>query len=339
MDLPGLEFTEDLLRFALLRTGNRRVAFELAQRASAEGEANAGQWRSRRHLFLWAARFVADRMESLPPCLPEGGDLSPELDAILRGPSLRLRSAIALHCVAELKLNELSQVLRLRPREMRAALAEVREKMNQAGVSEEQVREKVRLIVLSADERLQLESELPLNLDRRFGADRALGVAAVCLGVFMCLGWAFWERWRESEPVQMRAQMQRLLEASSASGPAGIERFDASVAEIPDWLFLHGMEGVEVPESFAGLRLDSARVLDFNGGKLAQFTMDHPPGILSVAFADSLGLAGERAGIGRTTSGEWSGAWAVAGPYVFFLVVKDAEAQLDRVLKGEIARF
>jgi hypothetical protein len=99
------------------------------------------------------------------------------------------------------------------------------------------------------------------------------------------------------------------------------------------------MEGVEVPESFAGLRLDSARVLDFNGVKLAQFTMDHPPGILSVAFADSLGLAGERAGIGRTTSGEWSGAWAVAGPYVFFLVVKDAEAQLDRVLKGEIARF
>ena len=339
MEVSGPDFTEDLLRFALLRTGNRRVAFELAQRASAEGEANAGQWRTRRHLFLWAARFVADRMESLPPCLPDGGDLSPELDSILRAPSPRLRSAVALHCVAEFKLTEISQVLRLRPREMRAALAEVRQRMTLAGVSEAQVRGKVRLIVLSADERLLLENTPSVKLERRFGAERALGVAAVCLGVFMLLGWGVWERWRESEPVQMRAQMQRILEASSGSGPAGIEKFDGSAAETPDWLFLHGMEGVDVPESFAALRLASARVLDFNGGKLAQFTLESPQGLLMVAPADSLGLGGERAGVGRTSFGEWNGAWAVAGPYAFFLAVRDAEAELDRLLKRGRTRF
>ncbi len=339
MDVPGPDFTEDLLRFALLRTGNRRVAFELAQRASAEGEANAGQWRTRRHLFLWAARFVADRMESLPPCLPDGGDLPPELNSLLRAPSPRLRSAVALHCVAEFKLAEISQALRLRPREMRAALAEVRQRMTLAGVSEAQIRGKVRLIVLSADERHLLENAPSLKVERRFGAERALGVAAVCLGVFMFLGWVVWERWRESDPVQMRAQMQRLLEVSGASEPAGLEKFDGSAGETPDWLFLHGLEGVEVPENFVSLKLASARVLDFNGGKLAQFTMESPQGLLMVAPADSLGLGGERAGVGRTTLGEWSGAWAVAGPYAFFLAVRDSEVELDRLLKGGTTRF
>jgi hypothetical protein len=339
MDVVDPDFTEDLLRFALLRTGNRRVAFELAQRASAESEANAGRWRTRGHLFLWAARFVADRMESLPPCLPKGGDLSPELNAILCAPSSRLRSALALHCVADFKLNELSQALRLRPREMRVALADVRQRMTLAGFSEGQVREQVRLIVLSADERLLLKTAPLGTVERRFGAERALGVAAVCLGVFMFLGWVVWERWRESQPVQMRAQMQRLLAATSASGPAGIEKFDGSAAEIPDWLFLHGMEGVEVPESFAALRLASARVLDFNGGKFAQFTMEEPQGILTVALADSLGLGGERAGDGRTSAGDWSGAWAVADPYAFFLAVRDSEEKLDRLMKGGKPRF
>jgi hypothetical protein len=333
------EFTEDLLRFALLRTGNRRVAFELAQLASAEGEARAGEWRTQRHLFLWAARFVADRMETLPPCLPEGGDLSPELDSILRVPTPRLRSAIALHCVGEFKLGELSQVLRLRPREIRAALAEGRQRITLAGFSEAKVREKVRLIELSADERLLLKSAPVGATPRRFGAERALGVAAVCLGLFMFLGWGVWERWRESEPVQMRAQMQRILEVSSNAGPAGIEKFDGPAAETPDWLFLHGMEGVEVPEQFASLRLASARVLDFNGGKLAQFTVEESEGVLMVTTADALGLGGERAGIGHTSLGQWSGAWAVAGPYAFFLVVKEAGAQLDRFFGWEFVRF
>jgi hypothetical protein len=339
MDVSGPDFTEDLLRFALLRTGNRQVAFELAQRASAEGEAIAGQWRTRRHLFLWAARFVADRMESLPPCLPKGSDLPPELDSILRAASPRLRSALALHYIADFKLNELSQVVRVRPREMRAALAEVRQKMAQAGFSECQLREQVRLIALSAEERLLLKATATGGLERRFGAERALGVAAVCLGVFMFLGWVAWERWRESEPVQMRAQMQRILDASSASGLGGVELFKGSAAETPDWLFLHGMEGVQVPKCFAVLRLASARMVDFNGGKFAQFTIEDSKGVLNVALADALGLGGVRTGNGRTTSGEWSGAWEVSGPYVFFLTVKDAEAQLDKVLKTEMVRF
>jgi hypothetical protein len=278
-------------------------------------------------------------MESLPPCLPEGRDLANELDSILRAPTSRLRSVLALHCVGEFKLSELSQILRLRPREIRVALAEGRQKMTLAGFSEAQVREKVRLIVLSPDERLLLKNAPVGTTSRRFGAERALGVAAVCLGLFMCLGWVVWERWRESEPVQMRAQMQRILEVSSNAGPAGIEKFDGSAAETPDWLFLHGMEGVEVPERFASLRLASARMLDFNGSKLAQFTVEESEGVLMVTSADSLGLGGERAGVGRTSLEPWSGAWVVAGPYAFFLVVKDAGAQLDRFLEGELVRF
>jgi hypothetical protein len=155
----------------------------------------------------------------------------------------------------------------------------------------------------------------------------------------MFLGWIAWERWRESEPVQMRAHMQRLLEVSSASGVAGIERFDGRAAETSDWLFLHGMEGVEMPENFAALRLESARVIDFNGAKLAQFAMQESQGVLMVAPADSLGLGGERTGVGRTTFGEWSGAWTVTGPYAFLLAVKDAEERLDHLLKHNSAEF
>jgi hypothetical protein len=339
MEVSSSEFTEDLFRFALLRTGNRRVAFELAQRASAEGEAIAGQWRTRRHLFLWAARFVADRMESLPPCLPNRGDLPPELDSILSVVSPRLRSLLALHCIAECKLNELSQVVRVRPREMRAALAEVRQKIALAGFSELQLREQVRLIELSSEERILLKTTPSGSLGRRFGAERALGVTAVCLGVLMFLGWVAWERWRESEPVQMRAQMQRIVDTSSSVGPGGVEFFNGSAAETPDWLFLHGMEGVQVPKPFAALRLASARMVEFNGGKLAQFTIEDPKGVLNIASADALGLGGDRAGVGRTTSGEWSGAWEVSGPYVFFLTIKDQEARLDSLLSGSFGGF
>lgn len=339
MDAAGPEFTEDLLRFALLRTGNRRVAMELAQRAYVESELVSGQWRTRRHLFLWAARFVAERMETLPPSLPGALDLGVELDSLMRATPPRLRSAVALHLVADLKPNEISQVTRLRPRELRAALAEMRQRLNQAGSSEVQVRKLLGLTVLSAEERHLLESASVSVVTRRFGAERALGVAAVFLGGFMFLGWIAWERWRESEPVQMRAHMQRILEASSASGVAGIERFDGRAADTSDWLFLHGMEGVEVPENFAPLRLESARMIDFNGARLAQFAMQESQGVLMVAPADSLGLGGERTGVGRTTFGEWSGAWTVRGPYAFLLAVKDAEERLDHLLKHSSAEF
>lgn len=332
MDAVGPEFTEDLLRFALLRTGNRRVALELAQRAVAESEAVAGRWRTRRHLFLWAARFVAERMDSLPPSLPNAGDLSVDVDALMRMTPPRLRTAVSLHLVMELKPGEIAQVIQIRPRELRAALADVRQRLAMSGSSEAQVRKWIGAIGLSEEERRLLESSPSLVGGRRFGAERALAVAAVCLGVFMCLGWVVWERWRESAPVQMRSQLQKLLALSGASGPAGIEKFDARATELPDWLFLHGMEGVEVPENLGALRLASARVLDFNGAQIAQFTMEDPFGLLMVAPADSLGLGGERAGVGRTTLGDWSGAWTVTGPYAFFLALKDAGTRLDQIL-------
>jgi hypothetical protein len=278
-------------------------------------------------------------MGSLPPSLPGAGDLSVELDALMRMTPPRLRSAVSLHLVAELKPGEIAHVIQVRPRELRAALADVRQRLAMSGSSEVQVRKLLGLIVLSDEERRMLESAPALVGRRRFGAERALGVAAVCLGVFMCLGWVLWERWRESEPVQMRAQMQKLLEVTSAAGPAGIEKFDGRAAETPDWLFLHGIEGVEVPENFAALQLASARVIDFNGGQMAQFTMKTPHGLLMVAPADSLGLGGERAGVGRTSVGEWSGAWTVTGPYAFFLAVKDAEASLDQLLNGNAGHF
>lgn len=338
MDVSGLDFAEDLLRFALLRTGNRRVAFELAQSAVAEGELVAGQWRTRRHLFLWAVRFVADRMESLPPCLPGAEDLSPELDSVLKGCAPKLRSALALQGVADLKPSELSQVVRLRPREVRAVIAEAKKRLAMVGLSEAEWRGAIRRITFSEEERLRFENAPPLPIKRRLGADRVLGVAAVCLGVFMSAGWVAWERWRESEPVQMRTQMQKILEASGVSGPAGIEKFDGKAGETPDWLFLHGMDVQEVPESFAALPLASARLLDFNGGKMAQFTIEEPQGLLNIAPVEALGLGGERAAVGRTSYGEWSGAWAVAGPYAFFLAVKDADVRLDELLKGQMAR-
>lgn len=334
MDVSAPEMTEELFRFALLRTGSRKVALELAHRATAEAEVVSGQWRTRGHLFLWAARFVADKLEGLPPSLPSGGDLPSGLDSLLKTSSTRLRSAVALHWVGEVKLNELSQVLRLRPREIRAALAEAKQRMVQTGLSESQVRERIREITLSAEERTFLENSPVRTSKRPFGAERALGVSAVFLGVFMFLGWVVWERWRESEPVQVRAQLQRLLEAGRGLGPAGVEKFEGSAADTPDRLFLHGMEGVEVPESFARLKLSSVRLLEFNGAKMAQFATEESSGVLLVGPADALGFGGERSGTGRTAAGEWNGAWAVSGPYAFILAVKDSEAQLSRLLEG-----
>lgn len=332
MEVLGQEFTEDLFRFAVLRTGNRAVAIELVTRALAEAEARARHWRAQKHRFLWTIGLLCERMDEHFSTAISGVDLSPELTALLNVDRPKLRSSVALQCLRSLKQSEIAQLLRVRPRDLRVAVAKFKERVAVSGLLESELREQVDRIQLTAEELTLLESAPSAVPLRRFGSERALGVAAIVVGIFMLVGWFAWEQWRASEPVQMAGHLGRLLELTRTSGIAGVEEFKGRAGESTDWLFLHGLEGAQIPEVFSGVPVISARVLDLGGRKVAQFHIDSPQGLLMAASLETLGVLGERTSFGRMHWEDWNGAWCVSGPFVFILSVRGEVSALESLL-------
>jgi hypothetical protein len=338
MELIAASFMDDLYRFALLSTGDRGVALACIAEVLPEAESNASQWRTQRHRFLWTARLLALRLakknvpgapsvETLPSPLPE-------LRAALNAAQPDLRPSLALHCTGDVKSSEVIQLFRLRSREWRAALVKFREQMASAGFPEERVHQCLSVVKLSPEERLLLEVSATALPVRRRQWDKALAVAAVFLGVCVFLGWFGWERWRDSPSILMRSHMENFLEVNRSAGITGLEPFEGRASESQDWLFLHGIEGVRMPESFAGVKVAAARILQWNGSPLALFPTLSPPGLLVVVDAEALHLPEENSESGRSSFADWSGAWESAGPYkVLWMVQSDAKA-LEQYLEA-----
>jgi hypothetical protein len=172
-----------------------------------------------------------------------------------------------------------------------------------------------------------------LKPERR-GWDKILAVSAVLLGVCVFFSWLGWERWRVSPSMHMRRHMVAFLELNQSLGIAGLEKFEGRAGETQDWLFLHGMEGVLIPEVFAGVKVLGARVVQWNGASLALFPTVALPGLLVVAEEEALALPEEGAESGRVTLAPWSGAWASAGRYKVLWMVQAEADVLERYLKG-----
>jgi hypothetical protein len=281
---------------------------------------------------------LCERLDEHFSAPTSGVDLSPELTALLNVDRPKLRSSVALQCLRSLKQAEVAQLLRVRPRDLRVVVAKFKERVAVAGLQESELREQVDRIQLTAAELLLLESAPSVVPLRRFGSERALGVAAIIVGVFMLLGWFAWEQWRASEPVQMAGHLGRLLELTRTSGIGGVEEFRGRAGEATDWLFLHGMEGAQTPEVFSGVPVISARVLDWGGSKVAQFHIDSPQGLLMAAPAEALGVLGERTSFGRIPWEDWNGAWCVSGPFVFVLAIRGEVSALETLLPSVLPK-
>ena len=333
METLAPDFLDDLFRFALLQTGDRQFSIELLVEVSAEVSARASQWRTERHRFLWAAQLVLKRLERFVGKGPAGADLETVLAEAMREPRPKVRAALALNCLGRVSLSEVLHVFRVRPKEMRVAQERFRERTASAGWTEAELRGHITALKINEEERVLIASAAEALAPRRAGAERKLGVAAVVLGIVVLLGWANWEQWRGTMPAQMQQFLGRLVEAHRSAGDAGLEHYEGSAGGAGDWLFLHGFEGVHVPESFGSLSLAAARVLDWNGGKVAQFPLASLPGIFMVTHVDTLRISGESSASGRTHFGEWSAAWMLEGPHVFILFLRAPESTLEEVLR------
>jgi hypothetical protein len=330
METPSPEFVDDLFRFALLQTGDRQHSLEVLVEALANTADRAHQWRTQAHCFLWAAQFVSKQLEKTPP--RKGADLDEVLAEAMQDPRSNVRAALALGHLGRVNSAEAIHLFRVRAQEMRVASERFRARTTTAGWTETETQSRINALKLSEEERAKLLEAMEAFPTRRGGVERKLGMAAVLLGVVVLGGWMRWEQWREGMPAQMQQFMGRLLEAHKAAGDGGLERFHGTAGETADWLFLHGMEGVQVPEAFTPLPLGAARVVDWNGGKLAQFPLPSLPGIFMVTETDTLKLSGEHSASGRAHWGEWSGAWMVSGPYAFFLTLRGSEDALEPLL-------
>ena len=243
-----------------------------------------------------------------------------------------MRAGLALYCAGDVKSSEVVQLLRLRSRDWRVVLVRFRDQMATCGISEDGIQQRLKTLQLTSEELAHLVDAVRSLKTRRKGWDKILAVAAVLLGVCVFAGWVGWERWRGSPSMHMRAQMGTLLELNKNVGIAGLETFEGKAGDTQDWLFLHGMEGVRMPDAFAGIRIAAARTLQWNGASVALFPTLTPPGLLVVVESEALGLVEEDAESGRATYGEWSGAWASAGPYKVLWMVQGAPSVLDQYL-------
>ena len=280
--------------------------------------------------------------EMAPTSGAQSGPPSSELSAAfldvvaaLRTRSPKMRPALALNLLEGVKQSEVLQLFQLRSKEWRTVLAEFRDALLEKELEEEGARKLLLELKLTAEELASLREMVMAAPVKQKGSDRFLAVAAVLLGAAVLIGWMGWERWRASPPVRMRAQIVELLNLSENAGANGFEVFHGTALDIPDWLFLHGKESFTVPVRFNSLTLDGGRMISWNGGKAALFTVTTLPGFFVVTEAELLGLSAESPESGETTLGEWSGAWDVAGPYAVIWVAKASMPSMAQVLRRE----
>lgn len=334
MEVLTPSFVDDLYRIAFLLTGDTDLALSGVMEVVSEAECNATHWRTDRHRFLWAARLLSQRLSKKTPVDPSpSGAVSGEafrVVEVLQMARPEFRAGLAMVCTGHVKSAEVLQLLRYRSREWRVALVRFREQLAESGLHDEGLKDALRSLQLSAQEVLALEEAVKSRPRRRRGSDKILAVAAVCLGFCALFGWFAWERWRDSPSMRMRSRMEEFLELNQNAGIAGLELFEGRAGETQDWLFLHGIEGVVMPAAFSNVKIVAARVLKWNGTKIAQFPTNTLPGLLVVADSDALGLPEEGSDAGRSSLGDWSGAWASAGQYKILWMV-----QADRSRLGE----
>ena len=339
MEVIAPSYIDDLYRIALLQCGDKQAALSGVMEVVSEAESNAGHWRTQRHRFLWAARLLSQRLGKRPSAPAGFGESFPEglveVIALLQEARPELRSGLAMVCTGHVKSGEVLQLLRYRSREWRVALVRFREQVAAQGLDEGALKASLSLLQLTAEERILLEQTVSARPRRRRGSDIILAVAAVCLGFCVLIGWFAWEHWRASPAMVMRRHMTEFLELNHDSGIAGLELFEGRAGETQDWLFLHGMEGVLMPEVFANVRVAAARVLKWNGTTIAQFPTHTLPGLLVVVESEALGMQeeeGERSP-GRASFGDWSAVWANSGQYMVLWMVQAGASELEQCLQ------
>ena len=330
MEVLEPEAIEDLFRFALLLTGKRDEALELVAEALGESETRAAQFRAERSRWIWTARWVWERLRKRLLGEVYGIDLGPDLAQFFDKLLPRDRAALALRAISHLEISEIGQILNQRPRELRQLLAELFEARQAAGFDEMLLRDGVAALKPNpAEYALFVTARQPREVKGSGAGERAVGVAAVVFGVLFIVGFMLWERWHNDEISVAHEQAVRLLEFNENSNLAEFEPVEASSSKLGDWLYLHGMEGVQIPPPLDKIKLLAGRVTQWRGARLAQLVSEQPKAVLFIVDAAAFASDGSAETPGQASASGWSLRWKVNGRYLLLLAVPGGRSDLD----------
>jgi hypothetical protein len=315
MEVLEPDIVEELFRFALLLSGQRAAALDLVCDAVSEVEARSAQWREGDHRFHWALHRIFSQWkpgespaESAP--LADAEILSVEgLDVFLATLEPPSRACAALQMACDLPESAVARLLGEGERVVQGWMREF-------GAAVEGWRIPVKAWSLNDAERDRLHSSLKARPRARHRFERFLGVIAVLTGALVLCGWVAWERWSDTEPSRVRAELEQLLETADRWKNEEWNTFEGSKGEVEDWLFLNGLEGARIPHRLAEVPPTAGRVVRWRETHLAQIISVKPKSLIWVVPAQALGVFSPELRAGRVSAGRWSGDWTIEGAYV-----------------------
>jgi hypothetical protein len=319
MEFLASESIEQLFQFALIVSGRRSVALELMAETISEVEARAAQWREQSHILQWAVRWCWVQAQRRRDADSNAPDLAIEMQSFLGCDAGAERAAKGLICIGVFESAGIARVLGMRVAEVKKISAGVDAQFGLDNQLQARLRDCLATMALNSLEKHQLGTVVRSSPRVRNRFERVLGVFAVLTGALALFGWLGWERWTESEPVQVQGAMGELVLSSREWSREDRKNFEGVSGEVDDWLFLSGLEGAHMSPKLLGIRAVGGRILKWRDSSVAQLALQDAGAFLWVVRSDAAGIGSSVSKSGKLNAPGWTGEWFVDGKYAFLL--------------------
>lgn len=319
MECLAPESIEQLFQFALIVSGRRAIALDLMAETISEVEARASQWREQSHILQWAVRWCWVQAQRRRDPELDAPDLSAEMRHFLGCHDGAERAARGLICMGIFESAGIARVLGMRVAEVKKISAGVDSQFGMDGQLQMRLRDCLATMSLNSLEKHLLRTAVRASPRVRNRFERVLGVFAVLTGALVLFGWLGWERWTESEPVQVQGAMGELVLSSSDWSRADRKNFEGVSGEVDDWLFLSGLEGARMSKKLPAIRAVGGRIVTWRDSPVAQLALQDTGAFLWVVRCDAAGIGSSVSKSGRLNAPGWTGEWFVDGKYAFLL--------------------
>ena len=319
MEFLAPESIEHLFQFALIVSGRRSIALELMAETISEVEARASQWREQSHILQWAVRWCWVQAQRRRDADSNAPDLAVEIQSFLGCDAGAERAAKGLICMGVFESVGIARVLGMRVADVKKISAGVDAQFVSDNQLQMRLRDCLTTMALNSLEKHLLGTAVRSSPRVRNRFERVLGVFAVLTGALALFGWLGWERWTESEPVQVQGAMGELVLSSSEWSKGDRKSFEGISGEVDDWLFLSGLEGAHMSPKLPAIRAGGGRIVKWRDSPVAQLALRDTGAFLWVVRSDAVGIGSSVSKSGKLNAPGWTGEWFVDGEYAFLL--------------------
>lgn len=319
MECLAPESIEQLFQFALIVSGRRSVALELIAETISEVEARASQWREQSHILQWAVRWCWVQAQRRRDSDSKDSDLAVEMQSFLGCDAGNERAAKGLICIGGFESVCIASVLGMRVADVKKISARVEAKFGLDNQLQMRLRDCLSSMELNSLEKHLLGNAVRSSPRIRNRSERVLGVFAVLTGALALFGWLGWERWMESEPVQVQGAMGELVLYSSEWREGDLKNFEGISGEVDDWFFLSGLEGAHLSARLPAIRAVAGRIVKWRDSPVALLALKDTDAFLWVVRSDAAGIGSSVSKSGKLNAPGWTGEWFVDGKYAFLL--------------------